>query len=215
MAAATTWADACHGMHPGTLPACPGCCLLVVRKHRSRGCPVLLVAAEGASTVWGGYGAAPWTDACFWGPVSGRLALCGSSHLARQRAWFRAASMVSAVCAVQAAHTEQMPQPAKVFRPRGSHHLSSCFQSHHARGVQCCLCWQGQSCWISQMLEKSPGWPILNLLFSHRWQWVERMADLDVWLLCCWGLGNVMQLQAGQRCALWPPCCRAPADPHR
>ena len=42
------------------------------------------------------------------------------------------------------------------------------------------------------MLEVSSGWPILSLLFGCSWQWVERMADLNLWLLCCCFLVNGM-----------------------
>ena len=46
------------------------------------------------------------------------------------------------------------------------------------------------------MLIESSGWPILSLLFSCSWQWVEPMADLTLWLLCRCCLANGMQQQA-------------------
>ena len=56
-------------------------------------------------------------------------------------------------------------------------------------------CFRGSAVASPTCLERAQA--ILSLLFSHSWQWVERMADLDMWLLCCWYLANGMQQQAG------------------
>ena len=186
VASATTRADACHGMHPVTLPTCPGCCLPNAQAPQQ----VLPCAAGG----WRGLplqcdvaiALHPGRLLASVGPVSARLALCGSRHIARQKA-YSGLPPWSALSAVKAPQTEQMPRPARLYRRRGSHHLLS-FQ---ALGRSNSTASEATGS-IAHNAQESSGWPIHSLLFSCSWQWVERMADLNLWLLCCCCLVNGM-----------------------